>query len=77
MTAVCTELKAGDKVTHIRDDDAVGFVIEVDAGHETFDTTTCRVVWGVETYEEAKQVPRDDQDIQWTNKLALVAEAGN
>lgn len=63
----------GDRVTHVRDDGAEGIVTEIDSEYDLGDVTTCRVAWDVRSYEEAKLVPREDTDIQWTNKLALVA----
>ena len=65
-------LDVGDKVTHRRGDGEVGFIIEVDFEHELGGVTTCRVVWDVENFEQAKATPREHQDIQWTNKLVKV-----
>lgn len=59
----------GDKVTHIKDDSLNGVVIDVD--DNLIDVTTCLVVWGVETLEEALKL-KDDADIQWTNKLMTI-----
>lgn len=63
----------GDRVVHVRDDSVEGFVIEIDSDHDLGDVTTCRVAWDVSSYDEAKLVPREDTDIQWTNKLAIAA----
>jgi len=59
----------GDMVTHVGDNAVRGIVTELDAGYDLGGVTTCRVVWGAATVEEAMATPRDDQDIQWTNKL--------
>lgn len=64
----------GDQVTHVRDDSVNGYVTELDADHDLGDVTTCRVVWGANSFEEAKNTPRDEQDIQWTIKLMLAEE---
>lgn len=65
-------LEVGDKVTHRKGDGETGFVIEVDFEYDLGGVTTCRVVWDVETFEQAKASPREHQDIQWTNKLVKV-----
>lgn len=62
----------GDQVTHVRDDSINGYVTELDADHDLGDVTTCRVVWGANSLDEAKDAPREDHDIQWTNKLEAV-----
>jgi hypothetical protein len=49
-----------------------GIVTELDVDYDLGGVTTCRVVWGAETIEDATETPRADQDIQWTNKLVLV-----
>ena len=66
----------GDEVTHKRDDSLTGFVMELDSKHDLGDVTTCRVVWGALSFEEAKDVPYAHQDIQWTNKLDIVDQQG-
>lgn len=63
----------GDEVIHKRDDSLTGFVMEMDDKHDLGDVTTCRVVWGALTFDEAKLSPREHQDIQWTNKLTRAA----
>lgn len=65
-------LDVGDKVTHRKGEGEIGFVMEVDFEYDLGGVTTCRVVWDVETFEQAKAVLREDQDIQWTNKLVKV-----
>lgn len=65
-------LDVGDKVTHRKGDGEIGFVMEVDFEYDLGGVTTCRVVWDVETFEQAKAAPREDQDIQWTNKLVKI-----
>lgn len=59
----------GDFVTHVGDNATGGIVTELDADYDLGGVTTCRVAWGAATFEEAMATPRDDQDIQWTNKL--------
>lgn len=65
-------LDVGDRVTHRKGDGETGFVIEVDFEYDLGGVTTCRVVWDVETFEQAKAAPLEHQDIQWTNKLVKV-----
>jgi len=65
-------LDIGDKVTHRKGDGETGFIVEVDFEYDLGGVTTCRVVWDVETFEQAKAAPREHQDIQWTNKLVKV-----
>lgn len=65
-----------DRVSHIKDNDLHGIVTELDGDHDLGGVTTCRVVWGAYSVEDAMSTPRDDQDIQWTNKLILVAKSG-
>lgn len=62
----------GDVVCHQAETDAHGIVTELDSDHDLGGVTTCRVAWGANTWEEAMAVPREDQDIQWTNKLYRV-----
>lgn len=62
----------GDSVFHIKDNAMVGFVTELDADYDLGDVTTCRVVWGAISFKDAKETPREEQDIQWTNKLLRV-----
>lgn len=61
-------LQVGDSVRHIKGGEA-GIVTELDAAHDLGGVTTCRVVWGASSVEDAQTTPRADQDIQWTNKL--------
>lgn len=61
----------GDLVCHIGDDAMEGIVTELDADYDLGGVTTCRVAWGATSMEEAQAMPREDQDIQWTNKLIL------
>lgn len=59
----------GDLVFHIKDNDMSAIVTEIDSEHDLGDVTTCRVVWDAKSLEDANNTPREDQDIQWTNKL--------
>lgn len=61
----------GDKVEHIKGG-GPGYVIELDAAHDLGGVTTTRVVWGATSFEDAKNTPREDSDIQWTNKLMRI-----
>jgi hypothetical protein len=63
----------GDSVVHIADNDETGIVTELDTEYDHGGITTCRVVWGATSLEDARSTPRADQDIQWTNKLSLAA----
>lgn len=69
------EFKIGKKVELKRDPEWTGFIMQVDDENITFDQTTCLIVWGVESYEEAQMVDRSEWDIQWTNKLCVIDEA--
>lgn len=60
-----------DRVCHIRDPELKGICTEIDEDCDLGDVTTCRVAWGASSIEEAQATPREDTDIQWTNKLAL------
>jgi hypothetical protein len=60
-----------DTVRHIKGGAMSGIVTELDSEHDLGGVTTCRVVWGAESVEDAMATPREDQDIQWTNKLVL------
>lgn len=62
----------GDTVCHIKDYEMTGIVTEIDSEYDLGDVTTCRVVWGAENVTDAMQTPREDQDIQWTNKLVAI-----
>lgn len=64
------ELKVGSNVQHVRDDSLKGVVVEMD--EYLGGVTTCRVVWGAKSLEDARASHREDQDIQWTTKLVLV-----
>lgn len=59
----------GDSVYHIKDNNMSAIVTEIDFEHDLGDITTCRVVWEAKSLEDALNTPREDQDIQWTNKL--------
>jgi hypothetical protein len=48
-----------------------GIVTEIDTDCDLGGVTTCRVVWGAKSSEDAMSTLREDQDIQWTNKLIL------
>lgn len=61
-----------DTVCHIKDDEMLGIVTEIDSSHDLGDVTTCRVVWGAKSVDDAKGIPHEYQDIQWTNKLIRV-----
>lgn len=62
----------GDAVCHIGDNAMEGIVTELDADYDLGGVTTCRVVWDAASVADAMATPRDDQDVQWTNKLVLV-----
>lgn len=64
----------GDQVVHLKGDAEAGYVTELDSEHDLGDVTTCRVVWGAKSFEDAKNTPREDQDIQWTNKLCAAEQ---
>jgi hypothetical protein len=59
----------GDSVNHVGDNEMEGIVTELDTDYDLGGVTTCRVAWGAKTVEAALASPREDQDIQWTNKL--------
>lgn len=61
----------GDQVVHVKGG-GPGYVIEIDSDCDLGGVTTARVVWNVSSFEEAKNTPREDSDIQWTNKLRRV-----
>lgn len=63
------EFKVGSNVRHLRDDSLEGVMVQID--EDLGGVTTCRVVWGAQSLEEALATPREDQDIQWTTKLVL------
>lgn len=66
----------GDAVVHIREQEAdQGILIEIDADHDLGDVTTCRVMWGCSSLEEALSHPREDSDIVWTNKLVVASKS--
>lgn len=70
--------EVGSSVFHVKDvgGDA-GIVTEIDNEFDLGDVTTCRVVWGAVDLADALATPKEDRDIQWTNKLVPVtAEAG-
>lgn len=58
-----------DTVHHIKDAETPGVIVQLDSDHDQGGVTTCRVVWGATSIEEAKATPREDHDIQWTDKL--------
>lgn len=70
-TAINYGFSVGDKVTHLKDQSLVGIVMEIDADFDQGGVTTCRVAWGAVDFEDAKNTPRDEQSIHWTNKLVL------
>lgn len=67
--------KVRDRVCHVGDNNISGIVTELDAEHDLGGVTTCRVVWDAKTFKEAMESPREDHDIQWTNKLFRLEEA--
>ncbi|MBB4867819.1 hypothetical protein HNP46_006738 [Pseudomonas nitritireducens] len=58
----------GSTVQHIKDPQP-GIVTEIDSDQDLGDVTTCRVVWGAESLQDALDTPRPDQDLLFTNKL--------
>lgn len=66
----------GDLVCHIGDNAMEGIVTELDADYDLGGVTTCRIAWGASSMEEAMMIAREDQDVQWTNKLILAGEPG-
>ena len=65
-------INVGDTACHVKDYSLTGIVVEIDTEYDQGGVTTCRVAWGASSLEEAKSFPREDQDIQWTNKLVRV-----
>lgn len=63
--------QVGDTVRHVKGGES-GIVTELDADYDHGGLTTCRVVWGAISVQDAQATPREDQDIQWTNKLVKV-----
>lgn len=63
------DISIGDTVCHVGDNAMEGIVTELDAEYDLGGVTTCRVVWDAKSVEDAMATPREDQDIQWTNKL--------
>lgn len=62
----------GSLVLHLREmDGEAGVVLEIDSEHDQGDVTTCRVLWGVTSLNEAISYHREDSDIVWTNKLCV------
>lgn len=61
--------QVGDTVCHIKDNDMKGIVTEIDTNNDCGGVTTCLVVWGANSFDDAMLTPRDNHDIQWTNKL--------
>lgn len=57
-----------DVVTHIKDNELKGVVVQIDENLE--DITTCRVAWDCLTKEDALSCK--ETDVQWTNKLVVV-----
>lgn len=66
--------EVGDPVCHVKDYSVVGFVTEIDYDADCAGITTCRVVWDAVDFQDAMNTPREDQDIQWTNKVILKSE---
>lgn len=67
------DLKAGDRVAHIKEPHLPGTVVSIDLDCyplEVYGVTTCRVFWD----DEEGYQSEDDADIQWTNKLVKVEE---
>lgn len=58
----------GSSVRHVKDSEP-GIVIEIDSDADLGEVTTCRVVWGAQSLQDALATPREDSDIQWTTKL--------
>lgn len=69
-TAVDYGFSVGDRVVHKKGSEP-GYVIELDSDYDLGGITTARVVWGATSYQDARNTPREDADIQWTNKLEL------
>lgn len=69
MAALNYGFQVGDLVSHLKDASLLGIVTELDATHDIGGVTTCRVAWGAESMEAAHVIPREAQDIPWTNKL--------
>lgn len=65
----------GDEVALKRESDLSGVVIAIDHLYDHGGTTTCQVVWGVDTLSEAMEAPPSARDIQWTNKLVAADTA--
>ncbi|HCF3018588.1 TPA: hypothetical protein NIB55_005858 [Pseudomonas aeruginosa] len=63
--------KVGDQVIHIKGGDS-GYVTELDVENNLGGVTTARVVWGASSFQDAQTTPREDADIQWTNKLIRI-----
>lgn len=64
----------GHSVFHVKDvGGEAGIVTEIDDEFDLGDVTTCRVVWGASDLADALATPKEDRDIQWTNKLVLVS----
>lgn len=61
----------GDQVVHVKGGD-LGYVTELDVESDLGGVTTARVVWGATSFQDAKNTPREDADVQWTNKLIRV-----
>lgn len=61
----------GDKVCHVKDHSVFGICTQLDSDYDLGGITTCGVVWGVESLNDAMDTSLDETDIQWTNKLIL------
>jgi len=69
LSKTTPEFNVGDTVALKREPEPSGIIVMIDHDHSIGDVTTCEIVWGVETLEEALSRPATERDIQWTNKL--------
>ena len=68
-------IDVGDLVRHVKESSWTGIVTEINDNLN--DVTTCRVAWDDNhdhalTLEETLTLPRENTDIQWTNKLVRI-----
>ncbi len=63
---------SGDRVCHSRDSNLEGVIVALDS--DVGGLTTCSVVWGATSLDDALAAPHCDRDVQWTNKLVLLQE---
>lgn len=66
----------GDQVVHVKGG-GYGYVTEIDVDNDLGGVTTVRVVWGSTSFQDAITTPREDTDVQWTNKLIRVGQNEN